>query len=173
MKLPIITIFTALLICTLAEGEILEALTVPKADSINNINVESFNVSATVLVVDDIERYKLQNPRVVLQEIPRSPIQPRVGIQYTIGTIGSSRLVAQKTDSAFYSTANDVVLTLQYPASGGIGAIVAFVNINVNQDNYLGGAYIAAGGIGYRYITIIVEAKSTRYFQYQAYIYGY
>lgn len=169
-----------LLIASLADGKVLAPEEVASAPLIAKLpndvaaQIKPLNVSATMLMVDNIETYQNEHPDEFIEEIPRSPIQPRVGIQYTVGNrVGADYLVAQKTDSANYGSPNDVVLTLTYPANGGQGAVVTYVLINVNQSNYNGRAFISAGGIGQRYIRIIVEAKATNYFQYQAYIYGY
>lgn len=175
MKFQTLTIVCLVHCCTLIKAKNLQPLSDFKPDFANSFdgNPKSFNVSSTVLLVNDIEKYKVEHPEVVIQEIPRSPVQSRYGIQYTLGNSGEGNLVAFGYDAVSFGGPTDVVLTLNYPSNGGQGAIVSFVVINVNQSNDLGYAYVAAGGIGQRYINIIVEAKSTTYFQYQAYIFGY
>lgn len=143
-----------------------------KAD-LPTFEIPSKAVDTTVLLVDDIDTYQKQHPQEVLIEIPLDPIQPRVGIRYTVGNRnGIDRLVAQKTDYAYYAGPTDVVLTLTYPASGQ-GAVVTFVQIDVNQSTNIGRAYISAGGIGQRFIRIVVEARATTYFQYKTQIFGF
>lgn len=45
-------------------------------------------------------------------------------------------------------------------------------NIELQSTN-LGQGYVTSGGIGQRQITIVIEAKSTMYFKYNAQIFGY
>ncbi|XP_055601393.1 uncharacterized protein LOC129750164 [Uranotaenia lowii] len=97
-----------------------------------------------------------------------------VGTQlvYTVGKrqVGD-RLVATTADSKTYSTLQDVTLNLAYPQSG-LGAIVTFAQVVVNQSSNIGKGYVVAGGIGQRFIHLVIEAHSTQYFTYNAQIYG-
>lgn len=81
------------------------------------------------------------------------------------------RLVAQNADIYNYPARNDVSLQLTYPETGA-GAIVTFVEIICTQDNNDGIAYVVAGGIGQRFISIVVEAQQTESFAYQAQYFG-
>lgn len=80
-------------------------------------------------------------------------------------------MVAEASDSYTWSSPQSVELTLTYPVSG-TGAILTYVEILVNQDNYEGDAYLVSGGIGQRQITIVVLAYNTRNFSYLCQLYG-
>lgn len=130
------------------------------------------DTKAEILLVDDIEKYKEEHPGVVLVELDKPTQQPRVGIRYTLGNrIGGDGLVAQKSDYTSYAGPRDVQLVLTYPTSGS-GAVVTYVQVDVNQSTNLGRGYVAAGGIGQRFIQVVIEARGTTYFQYNALIYG-
>jgi len=63
-------------------------------------------------------------------------------------------------------------LSIKYPVSG-TGAVVTFVQVLITQDNgTTGRGYVVAGGIGSRYIQLIVEAWNTAYIRYDILIYG-
>lgn len=166
-------VFVSIFVCISAapdskfDGPISNILGLP-----SNNSATPQKLGVEMLVVNSIENYKKQHPEQKLIEIERSPQQPRVGIQYTAGNPADSYLVAQKTDSTFFSGPNDVVLNLVYPAVGNSGAVVKYIVVNVNQSSNDGRAYITAGGIGQKNIQLVVEATATTYFQYQAYIYG-
>lgn len=81
------------------------------------------------------------------------------------------RLVAQNADIYSYPASNDVSLQLTYPETGA-GAIVTFVEIICTQNNDEGTAYVVAGGIGQRFVSIVVEAQQTDSFAYQAQYFG-
>jgi len=52
-------------------------------------------------------------------------------------------------------------------------SIEEIVKLNKFQSSNLGNAYVVSGGIGQRRIAVVVEAKQTLYFHYQAAVYGY
>jgi hypothetical protein len=80
--------------------------------------------------------------------------------------------VAQKSENQSWPTLQDVQLVLTYPQSGS-GAVVTYVIVTVNQNSAAGRGYITGGGVGQRYIQIVIEGQSTSYFNYSAQIYGY
>lgn len=125
-----------------------------------------------VILVDDIEEYRKEHPEAELIPLAKPAPQPRAGIRYTLGWRQTGdRLVAQKSDFTSYSGPRDVQLVLTYPSSG-TGSVVTYVQIEVNQSTNEGRGYVSAGGIGQRFIQIVIEAKSTTYFEYNAQIYG-
>lgn len=126
-----------------------------------------------IVLVDDIEDYKKDNPEVELEALEVPLPQPRVGIRYTLGfRQADDKLVAQKSDFTSYAGPRDVQLVLTYPSNGGQGSIVTFVQVEVNQSTNKGRGYVSSGGIGKRSIQIVIEAKKTTYFEYNASIYG-
>lgn len=104
-------------------------------------------------------------------------------------------MVATASQSQQWSSPQNVQLRLSYPKTG-VGATVSHVLIYVEQvilkknhigvecsrsvilhfflqSSGLGRAYVTSGGIGYRQITIVVEANNTTYFRHNSQIYGY
>lgn len=154
---------------------VLFALVVVSASPVdNNLLLEENpeDLQASVVFVEDINKFRLSNPNLHLEELLRSPHSSRNSIRYTLGSrqVGDT-LVATKTDFASYATPQNVKLTLTYPTSGQ-GAVVTHVLVDVQQSSTLGRGYVTGGGIGQRYIQIVIEAQSTTYFGYSAYIYG-
>uniref|UniRef100_A0A336LBT0 CSON006441 protein n=1 Tax=Culicoides sonorensis TaxID=179676 RepID=A0A336LBT0_CULSO len=129
-------------------------------------------LDAKIVLVDDINKFRAAHPDLELTELVRSEKQPRNSIRYTLGArVVGDTLVATKSDFASYGTAQNVKLTLTYPTSG-TGAVVTHVLVDVQQSSNVGKGYVTGGGIGQRYIQIVIEAQSTTYFGYSAYIYG-
>lgn len=129
-------------------------------------------LQASVVLVDDINEFKAAHPDVQLIELVRAENQARASIRYTLGArVAGDTLVAKKSDFASYATPQNVKLTLTYPTSG-TGAVVTHVLVDVQQSSTLGRGYVTGGGIGQRYIQIVIEAQATTYFGYSAYIYG-
>lgn len=129
-------------------------------------------IEAQVEIVQNIGAFKAANPDVELVplDIARSTRQQ---IVYSVGNrISGDRLVATDSNGQSWSSLQDVALTLNYPRSG-TGAVVTYVQVVVNQSSNQGRGYITAGGIGQRRITLVIEAYSTNYFNYNAQIYGY
>lgn len=81
-------------------------------------------------------------------------------------------MVAQTSASQQWSTLQDVTTSVFYPKTG-TGAIISYVQINVDQTSNSGRAYVVAGGIGQRAITVVVEAQRTLVFRHSTEIYGY
>ncbi|XP_055540345.1 uncharacterized protein LOC129727011 [Wyeomyia smithii] len=128
-------------------------------------------IESRIEVVQDIAAFKAANPDVDLipMEVARSPRQQFV---YTLGgRVNGDRLVGSLQDGQSWSILQDIALTLRYPQSG-VGAVVSYVQVVVNQSSNLGQGYVVAGGIGQRYIQMVIEAYRTSYFNYNAQIYG-
>lgn len=81
-------------------------------------------------------------------------------------------MVAETSASQQWSTLQDVTTTVFYPKTG-TGAIITYVQINVDQSSNYGRAYVVAGGIGQRAVKIIIEAQRTLSFRHVSTIYGY
>lgn len=130
-------------------------------------------LNASVVVVKDINVFKASNPDVQLIALERTNRnQVRAGIRYTLGTrVAGDRLAATLSDFVSYATPQNVKLTLTYPTSG-TGAVVTHVLVDVQQSSNVGKGYVVQGGIGQRFIQIVIEAQSTTYFGYSSYIYG-
>ncbi|XP_055612447.1 uncharacterized protein LOC129758900 [Uranotaenia lowii] len=129
---------------------------------------------ALIQVVDDINVFRAANPDIKLipLEVGSQTKNARQQITYAIGNRQSGdRLVSVNQDSASWPTLQDVKLTLSYPVSG-VGAVVTYVEIVVQQSSNIGRGYVVAGGIGQRFIQVIIEANATSYFSYSAQIFG-
>ena len=80
--------------------------------------------------------------------------------------------MASGADVFNYPAAKDVTMQLSYPEAGNTGAILTYVELNCIQDNNDGNAFVVAGNIGQRFISIVLEAKNTQRFSYTANYYG-
>ncbi|XP_058833278.1 uncharacterized protein LOC131691092 [Topomyia yanbarensis] len=129
-------------------------------------------IEAKIQLVENIADFKAANPD--LELIPMETTRgPRQQILYTVGyRVSGDKLVASIQDGWTWSTMQDVTLTLTYPTSG-VGAIVSYAQVVVNQSSNLGQGYVVAGGVGQRYIQIVIQAFQTTYFNYVAQVYGY
>lgn len=85
--------------------------------------------------------------------------------------ISDDFLVAQTADAFNYEDTKDVTVQLTYPQAG-TGSIVTYVLIHCEADSTDGNAYVVAGGIGQRFISIVLESTKTRSFSYNAQFYG-
>lgn len=86
--------------------------------------------------------------------------------------VPGDRLVSKLSGRKSWSQPQDIVFTIIYPTSG-VGAVITYVQIDVNdQSNDLGRGVIVAGGVGQRNIQLVVEAKSTMFFEHRAAIFG-
>ncbi|KAM8721374.1 hypothetical protein ACLKA7_007273 [Drosophila subpalustris] len=130
-----------------------------------------------IVFVEDVRDFAAKHPGLNLQRLEKQPESVRAravgqSVRYTLGSrISGDRLVAQDADVFNYPKTNDVSMQVTYPQSG-VGSIVTFVEIICTQDNDEGNAYVVAGGIGQRFISILIEAKQTNSFAYQAQYYG-
>ncbi|XP_053681535.1 uncharacterized protein LOC128732315 [Sabethes cyaneus] len=128
-------------------------------------------IEARIEIVKDIAAFQAAHPELELvpMEVSRSPRQQ---IVYTVGgRVAGDRLVGTSQDSQSWGTSQDVTLTLSYPQSG-TGAVVSYVQVVVNQSSSLGYGFVVAGGIGQRYIQMVIVAYNTIFFNYVAQIYG-
>ena len=82
------------------------------------------------------------------------------------------KVQATDSDSGEFATAKDIELLIQYPESGRGGAVISYVVVLVDQSSNVGDGYVVSGGIGQRQIGFVIEAKSSTYFRYDAFIYG-
>ncbi|XP_060662494.1 uncharacterized protein LOC132795654 [Drosophila nasuta] len=145
------------------------------AGSLAGVNRDSY-VHRDIIVVKDVRDFAAKHPGLKLQRMDRQPVSARAAaaqsVRYTLGArITDDRLVAQNADVFNYASSNDVSLQVTYPETG-TGAIVTYVEIVCTQDNNEGNAFVIAGGIGQRFISILIEAKQTNSFAYQALYYG-
>lgn len=62
--------------------------------------------------------------------------------------------------------------TLGYPRAG-VGAVITYIEIIVDQSSNLGRGFVTSGGIGQRQIAITIEAQRTLHFRQNTQIYGY
>ncbi|EDX18297.1 uncharacterized protein LOC6726355 [Drosophila simulans] len=130
-----------------------------------------------IRVVDDIHVFAAQYPGLQIQQMEKEivPGKARAGsqtVRYNMGArIPSDELVAQTANTYEFPRAQDVSLQLTYPENGK-GAIVSYVELLCTQDTQEGTAYVVAGGIGQSLISIVLEARNTKNFSYQALYYG-
>lgn len=126
-------------------------------------------------MVDDIEAFQAANSGLKVTPLDVTTKGDGVGRQiiYAQGhRITGDSLVSTNSDSKQWPTLQDVTMNLSYPASG-VGAIITYVQVIVNQSSSSGKGYVIAGGIGQRFIHLVIEAHSTSYFSYNSQIYGY
>ena len=83
------------------------------------------------------------------------------------------RLVAEEEQQFRYPNLHDVSVQMTYPEKGQQGAEVTYVEILAEQSSDIGNAYVVSGGIGQRFISMIVEAKQTNFFEFTTKVYGY
>lgn len=81
------------------------------------------------------------------------------------------KLLADVHDSKSWNELTDVTLKIKYPKSG-VGATLTRVDVFVTHGSDHSSAYFSDGGIGQRSATLVVEAKATTSFQYDALFYG-
>ncbi|XP_016967064.1 uncharacterized protein LOC108035825 [Drosophila biarmipes] len=132
-----------------------------------------------VRVVRDIHIFAAQHPGLRIQPLEKQivPGKARAGslsVRYNLGSrISSDTLVFQTADTFEFPRAQDISVQLKYPEKDGdSGAALSYVELVCTQDDYDGTAYVVAGGIGQRFISIVLEAKNTKNFSYQALYYG-
>ncbi|EDV99594.1 uncharacterized protein LOC6564732 [Drosophila grimshawi] len=143
------------------------------ADSLAGV-ARNGDVQRQIVVVKNVRDFAAEHPGLKLQRLQKQPAGRMSGqsVRYTLGArVSGDRLVAQGADVFSYPAQKDVSVQLTYPESGA-GSIVTFVELICTQDNSEGNAYVVAGGIGQRFISIVVEAKQTNSFGYQAQYFG-
>lgn len=134
-----------------------------------------FNTSAVkVQVVESIEAYKAANPNVTVTELTSYKNTKLNQNLYTLGSrVSGDRFIAGDNGYAQYPSKQNLELTVRYPAQG-VGNVVTFVQILITQDDgTYGRGYVTSGGIGQRYISLVVEAWNTAYIRYDYAFYGY
>lgn len=141
--------------------------------------VDASSVHVTVETIPDLEAFRKANPDLHIAPLtPRSEQLTEGGstrqvITYTVGShAAGERLVGMASNQQSWSTLQDVKLELQYPTAG-VGAVVTYVEVVVNQSSSTGRGYIVSGGVGQRNIRLIIEAYNTLFFNYNAAIYGW
>ena len=136
-------------------------------------NNESKSTEVKVLVVKNIKDYLQSHPNATLIPMKMSR-QARLNQNwYTLGgrTMGD-RLVATNNGWAQYPSKQNVELTIWYPTNG-VGARLTYVQVLITQDaSTFGRGYVTAGGIGQRFVQLIVEAWDTSYVRYDYSIFG-
>ncbi|XP_055298544.1 uncharacterized protein LOC129566529 [Sitodiplosis mosellana] len=141
-------------------------------------SAKAIDSNVKVAVVHNLTTFLSENPDVkLLQPLIKEQLGdvalPKLQINYRLGNrISGDRLSATAGASNQWSTPQNVKLTLAYPRSG-VGNVVTYVQVIVEQSTNLGRGYVTSGGIGQRQVTIIIEAQSTLYFKYNAEIFGY
>ncbi|XP_049292197.1 uncharacterized protein LOC125768495 [Anopheles funestus] len=136
------------------------------------------SVQVSIETIPDLAAFRKANPGLeVVPLTPRLMSVPEAGstrqmITYTVGSLSSSdRLVGLTSKQQSWSTPQDVKLDLRYPTAG-VGDIVTYVEVVVQQSTSTGRGYIVSGGVGQRNIRLVIEAYGTYYFDYNAAIYG-
>ena len=129
-----------------------------------------------IIVVEDIRDFAKSHPGVELVRMSKDQHRARssLSVIYKLGGhVAGDHLVAEKYDAFAYPAAKDVVIEVKYPdSSSEKSAAITFVQIECQQDTDDGNAFVAAGGIGRRSISIVLEAKQTTIFSYRAQFYG-
>ena len=129
-----------------------------------------------IIVVEDIRDFAKKHPGVELVRMSKDQHRARssLSVIYKLGGhVAGDHLVAEKFDAFAYPAAKDVVVEIKYPdSSSEASAVITFVQIECQQDIDNGNAFVAAGGIGRRSISIVLEAKQTTTFTYRAQFYG-
>ncbi|XP_037026520.1 uncharacterized protein LOC119067559 [Bradysia coprophila] len=94
-------------------------------------------------------------------------------MMYTLGKrVRGDKLVASSAKNQTWAQYQDIKSNMTYPANGVVGRNLTYVEIQVNQTSNLGQAYVVRGGVNQRFITIIVEAYRTMYFNFKTSFYG-
>lgn len=127
-----------------------------------------------VEVVQSIDVYLKANPNITLTELNLNRNARMNQNWYTLGSrLTGDRLVAIDNGWAQYPSKQNLNLNIFYPTSG-IGAVLSYVHILIIQDNgTFGRGYVTSGGIGQRYIQIVVEAWNTAFIRYDYSLYGF
>ncbi|KFB36768.1 AGAP000570-PA-like protein [Anopheles sinensis] len=130
----------------------------------------------TIETVPDIDAFIRANPELTVVQLPATKAEVAEGRQQIVYTLGyhtaNERLIGLSSDNKEWSTPQNVKLDLQYPTAG-VGDVVSYVEVVVNQSTSNGSGYLVSGGVGQRYVRLVIEAYGTTYFYYQAAIYGY
>ncbi|XP_055921130.1 uncharacterized protein LOC129952537 [Eupeodes corollae] len=108
-----------------------------------------------------------------LIQVARRSKNGNEALRYTFGTrdYSKDKIVSQGSGWQSFSMPKNIQLRLDYPSRGN-GALVTFVEIDVQQSSKNGRAYILSGGTNKREIEIMVEGKATSYLKYSYKVYG-
>ncbi|XP_052900763.1 uncharacterized protein LOC128307082 [Anopheles moucheti] len=137
----------------------------------------SSSVQVSIETIPDLAAFRKANPDLHIvplasRSAPEAGGSTRQVITYTIGQHSSGeRLVGMASNQQSWTTPQDVKLELQYPTAG-VGAVVTYVEVVVNQSSSAGRGYIVSGGVGQRNVRLVIEAYDTFFFNYNAAIYG-
>lgn len=82
------------------------------------------------------------------------------------------RLLGSDSQVQQWTTAQNVTQTISYPKTG-VGSIISYIEVVVEQSSNLGRGYVTSGGIGQRQISITIEANKTTIFRETTQLYGY
>ncbi|XP_017852297.1 uncharacterized protein LOC108606582 [Drosophila busckii] len=131
---------------------------------------------AGILVANDTQVYMAQQPGFKLEPLMRQDQAVARDSSYKVryvlgGYVQGAKLVARSVEYFNHLSPQDISVQINYPESG-IGSNVTYVEILCTQNNNEGGAYLVAGGIGERLVSVIIEAKHTQNFNYQAKYHG-
>lgn len=124
-------------------------------------------VPVEVKVVDQIDDYVKKNPGQKLVELQPEPRAVRSRV-YTIGRrVSGDALVGYARGTNSYPSLKNAWAVVRFT-----GKVITHVRVTVLQTSNIGRLYVTAGGINRSYITFVIEAKSTRLFNFRADIYG-
>ncbi|XP_067641397.1 uncharacterized protein [Eurosta solidaginis] len=126
-----------------------------------------------VMVVKNMVEFKKSHPELCLLPLRKETGKARSqSVRYTLGgRIAGDHLIAQAADINYYQVEKDATIQLTYPQSG-TGSIVTYVEIVCEQASNDGNAYVTAGGIGQRSISIVLDASKTTFFSYNVQYFG-
>uniref|UniRef100_A0A1A9ZTN0 Cadherin domain-containing protein n=1 Tax=Glossina pallidipes TaxID=7398 RepID=A0A1A9ZTN0_GLOPL len=103
----------------------------------------------------------------------QSKSSPLWALRYMLGIKAENDyLLAQLADASDYPAKKNVSVDLLYTEKGGTGDILTYIEIDTLQDTQDGNAHVVSGGIGQGSIHIVLEAKQTERFSYNARFYG-
>ncbi|XP_011177159.1 uncharacterized protein LOC105208808 [Zeugodacus cucurbitae] len=159
----------ALTLCAICAVSVVSAGII--RDGSNDISLEEVR---QITVVKDINEFKKNHPGLALVALKKENSKARSGstVEYKLGgRVQGDSLVAQIADAFVYEEPKDVTVQLTYPQSG-TGSIVTYVEISCEADSSAGNAYVIAGGIGQRFISIVLESTQTETFFYSAQFFG-
>ncbi|XP_031627888.1 uncharacterized protein LOC116343790 [Contarinia nasturtii] len=114
------------------------------------------------------------SPRFLLEPRANTPsASSRSTVTYKLGKrVSGDRVVASDSQIQQWTAAQNVTQNITYPKTG-VGSIISFVEIVVEQSTNLGRGYVTSGGVGQRQISITIEAQRTTLFRQTTQIYGY
>lgn len=90
--------------------------------------------------------------------------------------VEGDRLVVYAAEHISFDTPTNARMNVKYPSDKSAESrdiLVSCVEIHVKQTNLRGTAYVTAGGINQRYITVVFLGEQTKLFNYVALVWGY